>query len=55
MTRAEMLLSILNRLAVVALLAVKELLVMPVAFRFVRQTHTSVGLGGMDFLSARAQ
>lgn len=49
MAGAKMLLSVLDRLAVVTLLAVKELLVMTVALRLVRQARASVRPGWVDF------
>ena len=45
MAGAKILLSVLDQLAVVTLLAVKELLVMTVALRLVRQARTSVRPG----------
>ena len=53
MAGAKMLLSVLDRLAVVALFTVKELLVMTVALRLVRQARACVSPGWVDFFGHR--
>ena len=53
MAGAKMLLSVLDRLAIVALFTVKELLVMTVALRLVRQARAGVRPGWVDFFGIR--